>query len=839
MSETEGELGSTGFFRSIRGKLSVLVVGIILISTLLLTSILYIYIRTTVRDEVHIELALQGESLREIIRTFIFHQRQRVDLILSNKQLPIVLDAVNKRALITGSGLADVTQVVEHLAETTPEVGQIQIADLAGNVVIETGFIREERDNIAESYLFRQGLKELYLQYSSLVADSSLSQLSAPVNTPNGDTVGVLIINFETDSLEESIAALRRPHETSQIRLATTDEHGEGVYLLATNLGSDKFISDFANDIPIARALLGESGFIDTWRDSSGNEVLSAYMPIGFHDWALATQVDARDAYSSIRETFFVVLIAGIGFATLAVLIATYGVNHFLRPIHRLADATGEVAEGDYSVRVKDDSSDEVGTLARSFNKMASQIEINARTLEQQVQARTSQLSESQDRLTSLVRTLEAQADLMQRDLRRAETIQKSLLPRKVPELEGFSIAGAYIPGHNVGGDLFNVVPVNERHIAFIVADAAGHGAAAALLSVLFKLRVEMPNKAAEFLAPRKLLQRVNESIVDEVSAPGVFVTTCICVLDLQTSDLVVVSAGHPPLLIVRANGQTHEVPHTGPALGLRHDAEFTEIHTSLSEGDAMLMYTDGIFDVGSAEIPTVDQLAEIVSSADSNKKKLKRLLKCSAGEANQKDRDDITFLLLQAKQENNYLPANLRIKHADESSEDEEEKVRYQIGYHESEDETVLYLANRITWQYGQVFFDAATAVIEEQRPLIIELADCIYMDSAMLGTLHEVVEKAQRMGVLVSIQNVSDEIQRSFVELGLNSVLDVVALQPQKVPLSNESTAIESPHDIDQELRLLKAHEELASLNEQNREEFSFVVEELQEEHRQRQQL
>ena len=56
--------------------------------------------------------------------------------------------------------------------------------------------------------------------------------------------------------------------------------------------------------------------------------------------------------------------------------------------------------------------------------------------------------------------------------------------------------------------------------------------------------------------------------------------------------------------------------------------------------------------------------------------------------------------------------------------------------------------------------------------------------MDSAMLGTLHEVVEKAQRLGVPISIQNVADDIERSFVELGLNSVLDVIALQPQDVP-------------------------------------------------------
>lgn len=837
MTEAGGVLKKNGFFHTVRGKLSVLVVGIILISTLLLTSILYVYVRTSIRDEIHIELAMQGESLREIVRTFISHQRERVDLILSNRQLPMILDAVNRGVLITGTGVGEVANVVEHLVESTPEFGRIQIVDLDGDVVIETGSDGTNDKNIADSFLFQQGLDDLFLDYGSKEQGSARSQLSAPVKTAALETVGVVIIDIETHTLEKSIGALRRPHISSSIRIATIDATGNGVYLFASNNGSHPTKLDFVTDVPIARALNGETGFIDTWRDSQGLHVLSSYMPVGYRDWALVTQVDAADAYAPITRTFFFVFIAGVMFATIAVLLATYGVNRLLRPFNRLAEATGELARGNYSVRVNEDSADEVGALAHSFNDMAIQIEDNTRTLEQKVHNRTTQLEESRDRLSQLVRALEGQADLMQRDLRRAETIQKSLLPREVPELDGFSIAGAYIPSRNVGGDLFNVIPIDEDRIAFFVADAAGHGAAAALLSVLFKLRVEMSSDTQELLKPRELLQKVNESIVEDVSAPGVFVTTCMCVLNVRTHELVVVSAGHPPLLIVQPDGQFRQVEHTGPALGLRRDAQFSEIHTSLLDGSSMLLYTDGVFDVGKAEVPTIAQLAEIVAEDASNKKKIKKLLKRSQGDPNQKDRDDITFLLVQAKREDNYLPSDLGFSKIKISTDDAEEQERYQIKYYEGQDETVLYLAQRITWQYGQVFFDAATSVIEEHRALIIELAECIYMDSAMLGALHEVVEKAQRLGVPISIQNVADDIERSFVELGLNSVLDVIALQPQDVPASSEATLIESPHDIDFELRLLKAHEELASLNEQNKTEFSYVVEEMQEEHRQRQ--
>ena len=149
MTEIGGVPERNGFFHSVRGKLSVLVVGIILISTLLLTSILYLYVRTSIRDEIHIELAMQGESLREIVRTFISHQRERVDLILSNRQLPIVLEAVNEGILITGTGLGEVTNVVDHLVESTPELGRIQVVDLDGDIVIETGSLEGSTANIS------------------------------------------------------------------------------------------------------------------------------------------------------------------------------------------------------------------------------------------------------------------------------------------------------------------------------------------------------------------------------------------------------------------------------------------------------------------------------------------------------------------------------------------------------------------------------------------------------------------------------------------------------------------------------------------------------------------
>ena len=87
---------------------------------------------------------------------------------------------------------------------------------------------------------------------------------------------------------------------------------------------------------------------------------------------------------------------------------------------------------------------------------------------------------------------LERNAELMDRDLERAEIIQRSLLPRNPPSVSGFSFSGLYIPGKNVGGDVYDVIRIDERHIGLVLADSTGHGVSAAMLTVLFKNRLDI-----------------------------------------------------------------------------------------------------------------------------------------------------------------------------------------------------------------------------------------------------------------------------------------------------------------------------------------------------------
>ncbi|MCY2925708.1 MAG: response regulator, partial [Planctomycetota bacterium] len=87
---------------------------------------------------------------------------------------------------------------------------------------------------------------------------------------------------------------------------------------------------------------------------------------------------------------------------------------------------------------------------------------------------------------------LRHQAATITEDLDRAEHIQRALLPATPPRLRSFAVDAVYRVSHRIGGDLYDVVPLDERRVALYVADAAGHGVSAAMLSVLFKNRLVM-----------------------------------------------------------------------------------------------------------------------------------------------------------------------------------------------------------------------------------------------------------------------------------------------------------------------------------------------------------
>ena len=151
------------------------------------------------------------------------------------------------------------------------------------------------------------------------------------------------------------------------------------------------------------------------------------------------------------------------------------------------------------------------------------------------------------------------------------------------PPPSSITLTSLYLPCKYVGGDLYDVVRIDNRHIGLLVADAAGHGVSAAMLSVLFKNRIDIieredhvydvqsSNRVNEALgipltrhSAIPLFQKINLELIEHIHAENMFVTAVFCILDIATKELTITNAGHPPLIVLRASDETEldgEVP--------------------------------------------------------------------------------------------------------------------------------------------------------------------------------------------------------------------------------------------------------------------------------------
>src|SRR5881396_2610352 len=171
---------------------------------------------------------------------------------------------------------------------------------------------------------------------------------------------------------------------------------------------------------------------------------------------------------------------------------------------------------------------------------------------------------ETQLRLRSMRRQLERQNDELEkwrreleRDLAAARLTQQSLIPQKPVVLPGWQVATYYRPVIQVGGDIYGWLPMKGGRILFWIADATGHGAAAALLTTLAKLLFHYGS--VEHDAPATVMETVNSDFRTIFGARSFMTAMCVA-LEPGTGRAGVVGAGHPPLLISRKSGATESI---------------------------------------------------------------------------------------------------------------------------------------------------------------------------------------------------------------------------------------------------------------------------------------
>ncbi len=170
--------------------------------------------------------------------------------------------------------------------------------------------------------------------------------------------------------------------------------------------------------------------------------------------------------------------------------------------------------------------------------------------------------------------------------------IQQGLLPREIPQIPGFTIAGAWQPARTVGGDYYDVLQLSETEVALVVADVSGKGMPAALL--MSNLQATVKAYATTESSPQNLCGKVNRAVCKSIAA-GKFITFFYAVLDSAAHRLTYTNAGHNPPLIARQDGSCLKLETGGAVLGVLADGPYGQAGIELLPGDRLVMFTDGI----------------------------------------------------------------------------------------------------------------------------------------------------------------------------------------------------------------------------------------------------
>ncbi|MQA29991.1 MAG: SpoIIE family protein phosphatase, partial [Luteitalea sp.] len=298
---------------------------------------------------------------------------------------------------------------------------------------------------------------------------------------------------------------------------------------------------------------------------------------------------------------------------------------------------TERVQQRDFAHKIEITARDQLGELAASFNTMTASIE-------------------------DLLRDV-AEKKRLEEELRIAHEIQMSLLPSGPLSLPGMSITALCVPAREVGGDYYDVLPLDDHRVGVLIADVSGKGTYAALY--MAELKGLVLSLSRIYSSPRALLITANQLISEHLDARS-FITMTYAVVDLRARTITYARAGHTPLIYLPGPGIPHRrlqiLAPDGLVLGLKIDNGemferlLQEETIAINPGDLYLFFTDGISEAMNEAHDCFGEtrLAQLVEEhahlpSDQLRERVLREIAAFVGTAAQ--HDDMTMILLRIEE--------------------------------------------------------------------------------------------------------------------------------------------------------------------------------------------
>ena len=466
------------------------------------------------------------------------------------------------------------------------------------------------------------------------------SDLLHDLRTPLNQIIGyseMLLEQAQEQGRDEFVPDLRKTHAAGQQLLALIDDHFHPTHGPATPAAPATINEEVAELPPSAFRLPpfnlasgAAQGFVLVVDDIAANrDVLTRRLER--QGYTTATAENGREALERLRADNFDLVLLDImmpemdGYEVLQRLKADETLRHI--PVIMIS----ALNELDSVVRCIELGAEDY--LPKPFNPTLLKARIGACLEKKRARDRETQLfAELQIRNGEMARWREAQ----EADLAVARTTQQGIVAAALPQPDGWQVEAVYTPLIQVGGDVYGWRQLDHEVWLFWLADATGHGVAAALFTTLIALLFNHASAASR--TAHGILTRVNAEFFSVVHG-GSFMTACCAVIE-GDGRLTFAGAGHPPLLIRRRNGAVESLPSRSTMMGIDPAMVVSEAATTLASGDVALLFTDGLHSLkidGDARFNTetvTDAFARTGGSADMLPRLIAHLVERSAGQA-------------------------------------------------------------------------------------------------------------------------------------------------------------------------------------------------------------
>jgi sigma-B regulation protein RsbU (phosphoserine phosphatase) len=377
-------------------------------------------------------------------------------------------------------------------------------------------------------------------------------------------------------------------------------------------------------------------GLVDWTSGRTGDVFLSIGMSIGE---IYARLQPSQVGQASMGQTVIIVLVlVAVMFLIIQFVALVFGLalaRSITGSVHELFVGTVHVQQGDFSHRIEVKARDQLGELANSFNTMTG-------------------------RLSSLLAEM-AEKKRLEEELRIARDIQMSLLPQGAVRVPGLEMTAHCSPAREVGGDYYDVLPIDDERVGILIADVSGKGTSAALY--MAELKGLMLSLSQIHTSPRELMLAANRIIADNLDSRS-FITMTYVVVDVGRRVMTYSRAGHTPLIHLTGSGLARRariLTPDGMVLGLKFDrgekfaAALEEVSVALGPGDLVALFTDGLSEAMNAsdEMFGENRLSTLIEEHadlpfDELRERILREVRDFSGEAG--PHDDMTLILLRVE---------------------------------------------------------------------------------------------------------------------------------------------------------------------------------------------